>query len=115
MKNVMTRAWEIARAAAAKFGGKVREYIAAAMKQAWAEWKGTAYAERIIVIGNKDNGTYDVYGERNGKIFRSREGLNKDGYREAYGNLTKNFGIKAATFFAIENGVKKLLGTKVYA
>lgn len=37
MKNVMTRAWEIAKAGAAKFGGKVKEYFAAALKMAWAE------------------------------------------------------------------------------
>lgn len=36
-KAVMTRAWEIAREAAAKFGGKSREYFALSLKQAWAE------------------------------------------------------------------------------
>jgi len=37
MKNVMVRAWEIARKAAAKFGGRAREYMAGALRQAWAE------------------------------------------------------------------------------
>lgn len=36
MKNVMVRAWEIAKAAVVNFGGKVTEYFAAALKQAWA-------------------------------------------------------------------------------
>lgn len=36
-KSVMNRAWEIARAAVAKFGGKVREYFAESLKLAWAE------------------------------------------------------------------------------
>lgn len=36
-KAVMTRAWAIAREGAAKWGGKSRDYIAAALKQAWAE------------------------------------------------------------------------------
>jgi hypothetical protein len=36
-KAVMIRAWQIARAAAAKFGGKVREFFSESLKQAWAE------------------------------------------------------------------------------
>lgn len=35
--NVMKRAWEIAKAAVVQFGGKVKEYFAASLKQAWAE------------------------------------------------------------------------------
>ena len=37
MKNIMKRAWEIARQGQEKFGGKVSEYIAEALKMAWAE------------------------------------------------------------------------------
>lgn len=37
MKKIMKRAWEIARAACKKFGGKVSEYIAEALRMAWAE------------------------------------------------------------------------------
>lgn len=40
MRKVMVRAWEIAKGAAAKHGGKAIEYIAAALKMAWAEVKG---------------------------------------------------------------------------
>lgn len=39
MKNVMKRAWEIAREGVKKFGGKVKEYFAEALKMAWAEFK----------------------------------------------------------------------------
>lgn len=39
MKKVMVRAWEIARAAAAKFGGSAVEYMSGALRQAWAETK----------------------------------------------------------------------------
>lgn len=39
MKNVMTRAWEIARNSVVKFGGKVVEYLSGALKMAWAEIK----------------------------------------------------------------------------
>lgn len=37
MKNIMTRAWEIAKEGAEKLGGKASEYIAEALKMAWAE------------------------------------------------------------------------------
>ena len=36
-KSVMTRAWEIAREAVKKFGGKVKEFFAMSLKLAWAE------------------------------------------------------------------------------
>lgn len=38
-KELMKNAWEIAKAAAKKFGGKAIEYIAGAMKMAWAAIK----------------------------------------------------------------------------
>lgn len=39
MKQVMVRAWEIAKASANKFGGKASEYISMALKMAWTEFK----------------------------------------------------------------------------
>ena len=38
-RQVMSRAWEIAKAAAVKFGGNSKQYIAGAMRMAWAEAK----------------------------------------------------------------------------
>ena len=38
-EEVMTKAWEIAKSAAVKFGGKAIEYISGAMKMAWAAIK----------------------------------------------------------------------------
>lgn len=38
-KELMTNAWKIAKEAAKKFGGKAIEYIAGAMKMAWAAIK----------------------------------------------------------------------------
>lgn len=35
--EIMQRAWAIARAAAARFGGSSKQYLAGAMAQAWAE------------------------------------------------------------------------------
>lgn len=40
MKNVMTKAWEIAKAGVKKFGGKVKEYFAEALRLAWKIVKG---------------------------------------------------------------------------
>lgn len=40
MKKVMTNAWMIAKNAAKRFGGKAIEYIAGALKMAWAMAKG---------------------------------------------------------------------------
>lgn len=39
MKNVMAKAWEIAREGVRKFGGKVKQYFAVALKMAWDEVK----------------------------------------------------------------------------
>lgn len=39
MKNVMKRAWEIAKQGQKNFGGKVSEYFAEALKMAWIEAK----------------------------------------------------------------------------
>ncbi len=36
MKNVMKKAWDIAKKGQKKFGGKVSEYLAAALKMSWA-------------------------------------------------------------------------------
>lgn len=57
MKNVMKNAWEIARNGAAKFGGKVKEYFAAALKQAWAEIKANKKAELLISSGSRKHGS----------------------------------------------------------
>lgn len=40
MKHVMTKAWEIAREGQRKFGGKVKEYFAEALRIAWRIVKG---------------------------------------------------------------------------
>lgn len=54
LKNIMTRAWEIAREAVVNYGGKAIEYIAEAMKMAWAEVKEVRYTvEDLIAMGAK--------------------------------------------------------------
>lgn len=49
MKQVMKRAWELAKMGVKKFGGKVREYLAASLSIAWKEVKnmGEKLAELV--------------------------------------------------------------------
>ena len=50
----MTRAWEIAKEAVVNFSGKAVEYIAEAMKMAWAEVKEVRYTvEDLMAMGAK--------------------------------------------------------------
>jgi len=53
MENVMTRAWEIAKEAVVKFGGKVIEYFATSLKMAWAEVKAPATVTVELVSGSR--------------------------------------------------------------
>ncbi|USG65143.1 hypothetical protein NDK47_23970 [Brevibacillus ruminantium] len=115
MKNVMTRAWEIAKLAANKFGGKVKEFFAQSLRLAWYEVKSmTAATEKVIVEANHDTKLINVYGERNGKVFFKRENLNVSDYREAYGYLVVGKGISTAVFYTIVNDAKQLNGVKVH-
>ena len=53
MKNIMKRAWEIAREGQSKFGGKAVEYFAEALKNAWAEAKGSQKATITTSSGSR--------------------------------------------------------------
>lgn len=82
--NVMKRAWTIARQGQEKFGGKVKEYFAQALKMAWKEVKTHAnliqkandlyenYIQNILNKGGKlvsKNGT-DYVIENMGKDYK---------------------------------------------
>lgn len=62
MKNVMTRAWEIAKEGQRKFGGKVKEYFAQALRIAWAEIKkGVRKMESVMLktlTGSRNHKTW---------------------------------------------------------
>lgn len=62
MKNIMIRAWEIAREGANKFGGKAVEYLSESMKIAWAESKG-------IELVKKDAEVKTSYGSKKHKSW----------------------------------------------
>ena len=70
MKKIMMRAWEIVKAAIAEFGGKAREYMAEALRMAWAETKETAKQSRddIIAALTKKYGRWTKQGF-NGKVY----------------------------------------------
>ncbi|TDQ39254.1 hypothetical protein [Aureibacillus halotolerans] len=51
--NVMKRAWEIAREGVVRFGGKVVEYFAEALRMAWAEAKRPKKAEFVTSAGSR--------------------------------------------------------------
>ncbi|MEK4951934.1 hypothetical protein NST12_16705 [Bacillus sp. FSL W8-1127] len=55
MKNIMKRAWEIAREGVKKFGGKVKEYFVVALKLAWKEFKDTVANENgyVKLVGSE--------------------------------------------------------------
>lgn len=50
MRNIMKRAWELAKKAAVKFGGSAKQYISGALKQAWAETKAVVMSVREQII-----------------------------------------------------------------
>ena len=53
--NIMTQAWNLAREGAKKFGGKVREYFASALRMAWeATRKPVDVVAALIALGGKE-------------------------------------------------------------
>ena len=57
MKNIMTRAWEIAKQGQKKFGGNFKEYFSSALKLAWEEIK------KMVDFG------LEMLGGKNGTMF----------------------------------------------
>ncbi|EHQ62313.1 hypothetical protein PDENDC454_10495 [Paenibacillus dendritiformis C454] len=107
MKNVMARAWEIAKAAVLKFGGKAKEYFAQALVMAWAEIKTTkAIVEWDLPADTRKcrtwmariTGTHPVY--KLDRQFVNPDGEDKygdklfdltNGYYEAYNGKRRYF------------------------
>src|SRR5690625_3481822 len=53
MKNVMVRAWEIAKDGQKKFGGKVSEYSSEAVKMDWAEARAPQTVKLTTTSGSR--------------------------------------------------------------
>ncbi|ARK23559.1 hypothetical protein SporoP37_01850 [Sporosarcina sp. P37] len=55
MKNVMNKAWQIARKGQKQFGGKVKEYFAEALKLAWAIYKASKAVATVKTTSGSKN------------------------------------------------------------
>lgn len=64
MKEVMCKAWKIARNAAKKFGGKAIEYIGGALKMAWEAAKGLTEKQISSLVSKGYNRWTTDDGER---------------------------------------------------
>lgn len=108
MKNVMTIAWKIAKDAVAKFGGKVKEYFAEALRMAWAQVKNEVGAIEIELSGGSrkhKSWVAEIVGT-DAKYGLKREFLN--GYNKD----------NAMLYFELENGkiydIKDAAGVRRY-
>ncbi len=63
MKNVMTRAWEIAKEAEKASGYKAVEFFAEALRMAWKEAKEMTDEEKIAVLESKGFKRWTKYGK----------------------------------------------------
>jgi len=97
MKNVMVRAWEIARKAVVKFGGKIKEYFAQALAMAWKENKKGVNkmvklegSEKQVVWANEIREAYMQYCGKVKELIERGNTKNKDfsGQYEAIENQT---------------------------
>ena len=110
MKNVMIRAWEIAKDGVAKFGGKVKEYFAEALKMAWAEMNAPKTAEIRFPYCKKHWCAKIIGSDIVYKLERDFLVAEEDGNDIVYANLTagiyqlSRFG-KTGNYLKIENGV----------
>ncbi|MBJ6360894.1 hypothetical protein ACFOQM_06220 [Paenibacillus sp. GCM10012307] len=57
-KAVMVKAWKVARSAAAKFGGKVKQYFAEALRQAWKATRLPQPAKLETLTGSRKHKTW---------------------------------------------------------
>lgn len=109
----MTRAWEIARKGAKKFGGKVKEYFTQALVMAWKEIKKMA-TDKIVIIADLDNMKQVIYGVKNGKNIHRNEFSKSESSKfvSAYNYLIKNHGLTTVEYYKQVNGIQTYGYTK---
>lgn len=86
MKDIMTRAWNIAKEGAAKFGGKASEYFAEALKMAWAEVKKVvkeAFGEARVIETTWGDKLFKVWR----KYGKNRLYVNREDGKKTYGYI----------------------------
>ena len=109
MKKVMTRAWEIAKNAAKKFGGKAIEYIASALKMAWKMAKGLT-EEQVRALIAKGFSRWTKYDKDRLYFDLEKAGLMEiDRYKSCRISYSEFQGEEISHSFAGE-----LLGVKVW-
>lgn len=109
MKKVMTRAWEIAKNAAKKFGGKAIEYIAGALKMAWKMAKGLT-EEQVRALIAKGFSRWTKYDKDRLYFDLEKAGLMEiDRYKSGRISYSEFQGEEISHSFAGE-----LLGVKVW-
>lgn len=109
MKKVMTRAWEIAKNAAKKFGGKAIEYIASALKMAWKMAKGLT-EEQVRALIAKGFSRWTKYDKDRLYFDLEKAGLMEiDRYKSGRISYSEFQGEEISHSFAGE-----LLGVKVW-
>lgn len=105
----MTRAWEIAKNAAKKFGGKAIEYIASALKMAWKMAKGLT-EEQVRALIAKGFSRWTKYDKDRLYFDLEKAGLMEiDRYKSGRISYSEFQGEEISHSFAGE-----LLGVKVW-
>jgi hypothetical protein len=117
MKNVMTRAWEIAREGQKRFGGNVKEYFAQALRLAWAEVKAPKKVEVELKGSTKRVKTWlaEIVGKHPQYVF-DRDFLEPDDF-DKWGDklfylndgLYELYDGKRRKFIHIKNGEERLI------
>lgn len=113
-KQVMVKAWEIARGGANKFGGNVKEYFAAALKMAWEIVKNVEEEVKVFVSSiesgkrglwvAKITGTCKQYNLKREFLQHDAVDGNWLDFYLADGLYTGKYSNAAAGYFVVKNG-----------
>jgi hypothetical protein len=106
MKNVMVRAWEIAKDGQSKFGGSVKEYFAMALKMAWAEVKAPKVATLTTTSGSRKHKSWVAKITGTHPRFR----FNREFVRESeYNMMDKSFNLTDGIYEVCNAGDRRFI------
>lgn len=108
MKNVMVRAWEIAKGAVVKFGGSVKQYFAQALAMAWKEVKETIVPEHFGLVKAGENSGMFLFAVLDIEGLSVTDALNPNKGELKYGTGTHNATGKAVRFYSVIKERKKI-------
>jgi|SRR5699024_7657064 len=115
-KQVMIRAWEIARAGQLEHGGKVNEYLSESLKIAWEQAKEekASNIEKVMqVIANFDTNKIDLVLIHKGRIVQTEKNINEEDCMEKMAGYASGLGYSTMDHYAIVGGVKRYRGRHV--